>query len=382
MTHEPAPNEPDRHRLKERQGNTYLVTEDLSKLIKKWCTKDREEKGLEPLPYPKKRFFNGIMEKLCASLQTHCFPHDEADPDKNVKVENLPLDSFADILNRKRSKDAKRYNEFWVSLDWVYANVGEQEKDGFNISVTRFVDSDEKELKRGTRPEKIERFGSVREQIDRCVEIYRELSKTKERKVVLVDDGTFTGRTVVKILKLLAEQGVFVDSIRLGVAKPAAVNVIADWKDEKTGRGISFLSCLKLCPPVKDWVAERDFFPGVPLSGRVVGTMVNGTPVATRTNPLQKPVRKSYLAGWGNMQNWAAIDTGKDAFTIAALDLSIQLWEEIERLWRPSGHGPILVSELDAIPWAIYCSSPEKMKKRLEMRWVDVLKEKRDGVPG
>src|SRR5437763_768741 len=94
------PASPPGGRLKSLEGTTYLVTEDVPKLIENWC----EEMGK---PSPNKQFFDDLMKSLCKALQDHCFPETSG-----IKVVDLPRESFAEILDRKRSSDAKRLNEF------------------------------------------------------------------------------------------------------------------------------------------------------------------------------------------------------------------------------------------------------------------------------
>lgn len=348
------------------KGNTYLVTEDLSKIITRWCTDEKNK----PYPDPEGQFYKEIMESLCESLQEYCFP------DKTVKVINLPRESFADILDRRKSHDANALNEFWVSLDDVYANVGTKGQDGFQISITRFVDKDDGELERGPRPES--NFDTIDEQILACARSWRSAGGPS-RPVVLIDDGTFTGKTITTVLEKLADEEIFVDSIRLGVANPSAITAIAKWKHRKTGRSIRFLGCLKLCPPVFDWVAERDFFPGVPFSGRVVGKIENNVVVPQRAAPSNKPFRKPYLLGtsMGRIEEWARIDRGKSEFTCAAIKLSIKLWAELERTWGQE----IRVKELAAIPWPLYRSDANEMNEILDMRWIDVLENMLKQIP-
>jgi hypothetical protein len=350
--------------LEEIKGNTYLVTEDLSKIIKTWC-----EEIKKPFPDPKGAFYDETMASLCNALQRYCFR------ESDVKVIDVPRASFADILERGRSYDADLRKEFWVSLDHVYADVGEKGKDGFEISITRFVDKDDAELPRGPRPES--NFDTITGQVFACAQTWREASESGPRPVVLVDDGTFTGETITTILEELANHDMYVDSIRLGVANPKAINYIARWL-HKTGHQVRFLGCLKLCPPVFDWVAERDFFPGVPLSGRVVGHFEKGVVRPYRAHSSGKPFRKPYLSGWGRLEDWAKITKGKDEFTIAALDLSIKLWLELERLWEQE----ICVNDLAAIPWQFYKSDPARMSSFLDKRWVDVLRDAQESLPG
>jgi hypothetical protein len=351
-------------RLRSLEGTTYLVTEDLPKIIENWC----EEKGK---PAPGRQFFDELLKSLCKALQDHCFPRNS-----RIKVVDLPRESFAEILDRQRSSDAKRLNEFWVSLDRVYADIGTPQKDGFHISITRFVDKDNGDLSRGPRPESP--YDTIEEQVLACGRCWRHSSGRRLRPVVLVDDGAFTGKTIEMVLEMLANEEMYVDSVRLGVAKPEAVNVIAEWQHSRTKHSIRFLGCLKLCPPAKDWVCQRDFFPGVPLSGRVLGEEYHGKIVPVRGKPSDKPVRKPYLVSWGSIKNWANITKGGNEFTKASLDLSVLLWEELERIWEQE----ITISDLEAIPWQAYRSDTAEMQNFINRRWIDVLRDARRSIPG
>lgn len=112
-----------------------------------------------------------------------------------------------------------------------------------------------------------------------------KISLQGQREVVLVDDVIFSGGLLLELIGLLNAQGIDVPVVVAGVAIGEGVGVLKN-------RGIE-VQAVRLFPTVIDEICERDFLPGVPLSGRtVVGTEKEGAP---------------YILPFGRPQAWASI---------------------------------------------------------------------------
>ncbi len=354
------------------EGNIYIVTEDLSILVPRTA----ERLGIQGSVLEavlNESFFQELLNDLVRAIGKYCFPEGE------VKVKDLPHSSFDDLLRKHDRKATGKFSEFWLCLDSVYPELDCGKEESYPFSITRYVDATLDDIDdRGPRPE--DKGESIHEQIAECIVKLNRISGSRESvDPVIIDDGTFDGKTIITILNEFAKDNRFIDSVRLGVAKLGGLFAITDWNaTDKNGRihRVSFVGATKFCPPIYDWVCERDFFPGILYSGKVIGEKIGELLQPRRVGERQTPVRAQYLYGWGNIEGWARLSKGNPRFTYEALGLSITLWERIQALTEK----PILVEDLPAIPWKIYSQDPDEMSKTLKRPWLEVLKEERKAI--
>lgn len=363
----------------------YIVTEDLSLVVCRWCNMQRPEIPTDELR--DSGLFEQLLEGLKFALEEHCFDTE------TIAVCTLQRSIFDDLLMKRDTvcdaqgiiDERKKPKEFWVALDDVYPTpLHDKDPAKYNMSITRYVTSAGKpfegEASHGPRPERGEKnlLRQVRECVDRWEDAKAKYND-KNLQIVLVDDGTFSGETICQVLTEFAEQHVFINSVRLGVAKRKGIDRIASWTPPphiapKKGEldRVYYIGASKLCPPIKDWVCERDFFPGVMYGGKVVARRhEDGTVRPLRVGEKRIPVRSQYLYGWGNPGLWASIpEDAQRPFTVAALKLSIILWTKLEQLAGRT----ILVEDLPAVPAQIY-KPPAEMSAVLKRPWIGVLEE-------
>lgn len=129
-----------------------------------------------------------------------------------------------------------------------------------------------------------------------------------QREVVLVDDVIFSGGLLVELIDLLKTQEISVSVVVAGVAIGEGVDVLKD-------RGIE-VRAVHVFTTVIDEICERDFLPGVPLSGRtVVGTEKEGAP---------------YILPFGRPQSWASIpEVWEKKFSKFCLNLTADMFDLI-----------------------------------------------------
>lgn len=171
-----------------------------------------------------------------------------------------------------------------------------------------------------------------------------------------------------------------VNMIRLGVSKFQGYLQIASWsgtggdgKPYKAARGVAYEGA-----DIYDWVYERDFFPGVPLSGRVVGKKAQGqlVPLKVPAGEIQIPVRAQYLEDWGHVTKWASLKRNLNKFRFEALTLWIVLWQQIERARSRC----FKVRDLSSIIQKILSDFSGPLSSLLEQPCKEVLEAYRDGV--
>jgi hypothetical protein len=354
---------------KAKARRAYIVTEDLSLLVCRWCSQQKPKIPTESLQ--QSSFFKDTLDQLAHALRKHCFSEDD------VEVITLQGTTFDDLLSKQDA--ATDLREFWVSLDDVYPKPLGESESKYNMSVTRYVDTGGNKLGHGPRPETSKK--SLKEQVRECVNIWEDTKRQKdldELPLILIDDGTFDGDTVKEVLDEFAKQEVFINSVRLGVAKRMGIEAIADWRFEEAPADgetrihkIYFIGASKLCPPI------HDFVPGVLYAGKVVAQKKGDEIEPLRVGEQKIPVRSQYLYGWGNVISWASIPEEKaKQFTADALKLSIQLWERLEHLRQE----PILVKNLPAIPQILYSKDPVRMQSQLGRSWLEVLRKRQEEI--
>lgn len=138
----------------------------------------------------------------------------------------------------------------------------------------------------------------------------RRLKKHGINEVVLVDDVVFSGSLTSRIISILSHMGIKVPFVCAGVGIGEGVN-----KLKESGCKVF---CVRDYDDVIDEVCERDFFPGVPLSGRrIVGNGNFGAP---------------YILPFGRPQQWASIPQEHEKeFSLFCIHQTICLFEEIEK---------------------------------------------------
>ena len=282
----------------------YVISEDIHILLGKWT----EQKGFQ---LPSMDFFEQLRIEMRKFLE-------------NIfgigMVDMIP----ADELREGMEMILRMLGSPIVSMDRVYVPT---EPD---IQVARVVDEKLNDL--GTQ----NRFKTplIKTQISEV--------RRKYRKVVLVDDVLFSGKVMVEIIDLLRAKGVDVPVVVVGIA-------IGEGLERVRLETSSEVIAVRSYAEVTDEICERDFYPGVPLCGRLVSN-----PFIERGAP--------YLHPFGKPKEWASVPHGKTLeFSEFCLRQSVKLWEEIE---KASGRPPYCY-ELERIPIGIEIKAE---------RFVDALK--------
>lgn len=217
-----------------------------------------------------------------------------------------------------------------VSLDRVYF------RSESNLEVCRFVNQKGDSRGLGSR------FGAPS-----LPEQFRRLQGFKE--VVLVDDVVWTGDLMAMVYQNLAEMGIRVPLICAGIQieKVETRNGFrgAQWLKGVTGIEIRSVRSYE---EVTDQVCERDFYPGVPLSGRTIKGGEN--------------VGAPYLLPFGRPGDWASIPIEQQQpFSRFCIRQSIKLFGAIE----------------DSSNKMVYCRDLERKVVGLSLgaRFIDALQE-------
>ncbi|HLD28610.1 MAG TPA: hypothetical protein VJB67_03265 [Patescibacteria group bacterium] len=196
---------------------------------------------------------------------------------------------------------------------------------GHSIEINRIVDQAGQIIGLGPRPS----YPCLDEQIHSINAV------SNSRPLVLVEDGSFTGSTLIHILDKLEGQRMSVAAIVIGFAFPKALEAVQ----------ARFEGEVVVVEPMEefiDWMPDHDFFPFTPNCGRVLGMSWNGTNLPFYThNGASYAV--PYLIPFCPMTRWTSIpeDYIYD-FSMFCLQQTLKLFELIGRL---SGE-PVTIGQL------------------------------------
>lgn len=180
-----------------------------------------------------------------------------------------------------------------INLDEAYC------MEGYRIGMTRAVDEHNNDV--GVLP----RWGypSLEQQVS-------NIGSTMQGDVSLVDDVVYSGKFLsIDLIPMLRASGLNVRFVIAAVGVKEGVDRIGELCEMK---------CVHYFGDVEDEICERDFYPGVPLSGRTVDGFCN--------------TGKPYLYPFGDASKWASIPTRQViSFSAACIERTKHLFGEIER---------------------------------------------------
>lgn len=252
---------------------SYVVSADIYLLLGKWA----ELKGFT---LPEEEFFTELRKEF-SDYMSKIFS-------------NFELISEKEILEHSTSI-VLRNNLPIVSLDTIYFSGD------YLIELTRSVSPNG--LDKGLRY----RFGS-----DTLLKQLNTLKISGIKEVGIYDDVIFSGVLAERIIRLLSKLGINVSKFYGGIGIQEGI--------DRINNSFSIeVDCAFIYNQVIDEVCERDFYLGVPYSGR---SLVN-------EDNLGLP----YILPFGKPEAWASVPSEyQELFSIFCINQTIKLFEEIENI--------------------------------------------------
>jgi len=262
----------------------YVITEDLEFILRRWLS-------IEGMIAPNAIFFRELQTRLVdylGGIFTNC-----------ILVKREKLESMI-----KAAAETEKECQI-VSIDGVYGIPYRK------IELNRL--GDQKTLK----------FLGLSERSG-CERLQIQIKKiSKDRKLVLVDDGCFSGNTLMQVIGLFKQEGLFVKKCVIGIMVNRSGNLCLLENPE-----ICIQSAYEFEEAV-DWLCERDFYIGFPLSGKTVGATSHDGGIY----PLIPQVSIPYCLPFGNPTSSASIPVNLAVeYSRFVISQSIKLWEEIGRV--------------------------------------------------
>lgn len=260
----------------------YVVSEDIMLQLTKWSQKNS-------FTVPKMDYFQCLKKESEQELKK-IFLKVEVVPD-------LELINFLDGLVKKQNRI--------VSLDRTYINIDNPRIVGF-LDTSRAVNDNLEDLGLISR----DNFQPLSVQFDN---LSKKLIQQGIRDVTLLDDVIFGGTSLAKIIEFLNIRGINVTNaisaigIEEGIKKVESLGVPVEV-------GIVYREVI-------DEICQRDFYPGIPQSGRTLISKDTGVFGA------------SYILPFGKPFDWASIPKESEKnFSEFFLTQTVLLWGRIEKL--------------------------------------------------
>jgi hypothetical protein len=190
-----------------------------------------------------------------------------------------------------------------VSMDDIYVTC--DNKRVFSLDCTRMSGS--KDMVPRSNP--LDKDG-VRKQIEKLAEIFKSQN---EKEIMLLDDVIFSGSVIEYISKIFKENGIDVVGAIAAISSIDGYTMFNGLKEK--------VNCGYLMEKdVLDEICERDFYYGIAQSG--MARLVDG-----------KVYKAPYFMPFGDPVARASVPLDrKEYFSTMCVNLSLDLWEEIERL--------------------------------------------------
>ncbi|PIX62397.1 hypothetical protein CO057_03970 [Candidatus Uhrbacteria bacterium CG_4_9_14_0_2_um_filter_41_50] len=259
----------------------YIVSADIYLLMEKWATR-------HDFVLSEKEFFSKLREEF-SDYMRRIFPDFELVSEEEISLGLIELVEKSGLPV--------------ISLDHVYF----QSK--LNFEIARLADEYGNDRGLGRRGNTLPLIKQV-----------RKLKMSGVREAVLVDDVVFSGALIERVVEVLSKIGISVPLIIAGIGINEGINRI---------NGSREIRCVHTYNSVIDEVCERDFYPGVPLSGRLlIGNDNIGIP---------------YILPFGKPDGWASIPSDQTKnFSRFCIQQTITLFDEIAE----SSGKPVLCQDL------------------------------------
>ncbi|MEO8637801.1 MAG: hypothetical protein ABI430_02785 [Candidatus Taylorbacteria bacterium] len=264
-----VPEKADGHHCAPRQ---YIVTQTLAEQIDAFANIG--------LKIPEPDFIQNIENRLVSALKEIFSRNDD------VEIIVIPAREQSREITTTVNRVRKKFHQPLVLSTCPLLSFG---ADGRSIHLSRIVDIDGNIIGIGPRP----RHKLPSQQI---ADLNPEIA---DRDVILVEDGAFTGSTLLYSLRLLLEKRARVQAIVLGIMFPEA---------EKSIRQVyqgEIHYCLKPANPL-DWMPSHDFFPFIPNAGRVVGYQLGKIIMPVYLNFASASIAMPYVKPYGKPE-WASL---------------------------------------------------------------------------
>jgi len=233
-------------------------------------------------------------------------------------------DLSAEILTKAR--DVLNPDTFVVSTCLQIAAPAR----GCTLEINRIIGEDGKILGLGQRPGCV----CLPSQVDGVVHM------TEGRPLAFIEDGSFTGSTLLHILDKF-EGRASVEGVILGFAFPRAMAALRS----RLGDNVHAIEDTN-GDELADWMPSHDFIPFAPNAGRPLGVMMGGTPTPFFTYEGHSHAAP-YILPFAPIDDWASIGKThpeddeatqresarhRHGFSLRCLELAEELFAEVSRL--------------------------------------------------
>jgi len=189
-------------------------------------------------------------------------------------------------------------------------------KRGATLEINRLADITGQIIGHGPRPG----FQTLDDQ-------FRNISnQCMGRPVIVVEDGSFSGSTVVEIIKRLRERKIKIAAVIVGFSFPEGLEKIKSVFDGE-------IIAINKLENLIDWVPDHDFFPFAPNCGRVLGFKLTDKNILPYYDAKGMSHSFPYILPFAPMEKWTSIPQSA-CYPIShfCLQSAIGFYKEVEKI--------------------------------------------------
>ncbi len=282
----------------ENVGTPYLLTEDIGEKFAAFRTLPNPIKT----PPPQSSLFLDSQEEIARLLGRAL---GDEHPVIRVKMSDLAESVISKIA------------EEWGDDAYVVSTCPEiaYPSQGATLGINRLISVYGRSLGIGQRPGYPSLLNQVR----------RVRANSERRRIVVAEDGMFTGSTMEYVVKTLQQTGANIVGVVVGfTCSQEAVRRV-----ERLGVHVSVVNDYG---PLLDWVPDHDFIPFTPGCGKVLGATL-GSRVSPFYDYLHTTFCVPYLSRYAPIEQWASIPEEKGAeFSFGCMQVALSIFTEIEKM--------------------------------------------------
>lgn len=255
----------------------YIVSEDIHVLLANWASQKN-------LSLPKECFFRHLRSEF-TDFMRQIFKNFELVPALEL------IEGLNNLVHQSGLISVSLDKSYHISIH--------------NLEIARFVDIDNNDIGLRKRP-----------CTDSIIIQFKKLQQElRNKEIVLVDDVIFSGNLLERVGDICTKMGIKVSAIHGGIG-------IEDGIKKLRSAGHS-IQCVRTYEAVIDEICERDFYPGIPLSGRsvLIQRNINGDNFGA-----------PYILPFGNPGKWASIPIKwQKPLSKFCIEQTIKLFKAIEK---------------------------------------------------
>ncbi len=265
--------------MKKKHKRTYILTFDVREKVGVF-----NRFGIKT-PSPNDKIFDDLESEILKYVELSF-------PEANVVAINT-RELAEKIVSKTFKRQALLKNADIISTCSEISRMDESmDENGFVLNINRLVNEAGDVIGIGPRPG----TPSISDQI---INIKNKTFGSARKPLILMEDGIFSGRTLINILEKFNENNLDVEAIVVGFSFPNAIDKVKSQFDGE-------LIVVEEFDNLIDWMPDHDFVPFIPNCGRVLGLKM-GEELYPFYSKEGATYSMPYIMPFAPLNKWASI---------------------------------------------------------------------------